>query len=320
MEELISVIVPVYNVEKYVEKCIESIVNQRYFDLEILLIDDGSTDSSGKICDRYQIRDKRIKVFHKENGGLSDARNYGMKLASGKYIIFIDSDDYLDIEMISLLYSELKESMADISVCGFYEVNEDGSILLKQHDSGKRVLLDRKEAVKAVVEDREINSYVWNKLFKRELFSGIEFPFGRYTQDIFIMYQVFNHAEKVVEINRPLYYYLHRSTSIQGSRGHKLDWDQFCAYVEREKQLHSEYPELVPFMVNEVCSFGIGIYQKFIKDSELIVEDEKRQKEIRKILIKYRRKAKINCKIKVRFYLWMIHYMPLLYEKIYRYK
>jgi glycosyltransferase involved in cell wall biosynthesis len=126
----ISIIVPVYNVEKYLEKCLKSILHQIFSDFELILIDDGSTDSSGRICDEYLKRDSRIKVFHKENGGLSSARNYGIEKSTGKYIGFVDSDDYIAKDMYEVLYNNLQRENADVSMCGNYDV-WGASMLLK---------------------------------------------------------------------------------------------------------------------------------------------------------------------------------------------
>ncbi|MBR1540013.1 MAG: glycosyltransferase [Clostridia bacterium] len=127
-EELISIIVPVYKVEKYLDKCINSIVSQTYKNLEVILVDDGSPDSCGKMCDEWTQKDTRIKVIHKENGGLSDARNFGLDCAKGKYIQFVDSDDYIEKDMIEFLYKNLKENNADISICSNYMVDEENVI------------------------------------------------------------------------------------------------------------------------------------------------------------------------------------------------
>ena len=165
-EELISVIVPVYNVEKYLEKCIDSIINQTYQNLEIILVDDGSTDGSGKICDEYSRKDNRIKVIHKENGGLSDARNIGIKNANGGLIGFIDSDDYITENMFEVLQKDLRKYNADISSCDIQNVNEAGECLkiIRVSTEGQTSkVFEREEALKLLLEDT-IKSYAWNKL------------------------------------------------------------------------------------------------------------------------------------------------------------
>ena len=138
MEDVVSVIVPVYNVEQYIRKCIESILNQTYNKMEIILVDDGSTDNSGIICDEYSKRDKRIKVIHKINGGLSDARNAGLDICTGDYIVFVDSDDYIKNNMIEMLHKDILEKRADISVCSYFFDN-DGNIKRKNISTEKFV-------------------------------------------------------------------------------------------------------------------------------------------------------------------------------------
>ncbi len=134
MEELISIIVPVYNVEQYLEKCVKSIIRQTYKNIEIILIDDGATDSSGKICDKLKLKDNRIKVIHKENGGLSDARNAGLKVAKGEYIGFVDSDDYIKEDMFETLYNLNKKYNSEISIVSYYEICKDKLIAVRESD------------------------------------------------------------------------------------------------------------------------------------------------------------------------------------------
>ena len=187
----ISIIVPFYNVEKYAPKCIESIINQTYTNLEIILVDDGSPDTCGKICDDYALKDGRIKVIHKKNAGLSDARNVGIKEATGKYIGFVDGDDYIEKDMYKYLYNLIKENNADISICGVEEVYEDGSI---QDEKAKESIeiLSKEDAIKELLLDKKVRSHAWDKLYKRELFENIEYPYGRKMEDIATTYKLFD--------------------------------------------------------------------------------------------------------------------------------
>lgn len=154
-DELISVIVPVYNVEKYIDKCIKSIISQDYTNLEIWLVDDGSTDSSGEVCDKYAESDQRIIVIHKDNGGLSDARNVALDRMQGKYVLFIDSDDYIEKNYISYLYMLLKDYQSDISICNFKYVNEKGQILNNPEDTGKIVQYSKEEALDKILQGKK---------------------------------------------------------------------------------------------------------------------------------------------------------------------
>ena len=185
MGEKISVIVPVYNVEAYLEKCVESILKQTYTNLEILLVNDGSTDNSGELCDQLAQRDQRIRVIHKENGGLSDARNRGIEEASSDLIGFIDSDDYIDEDMYETLYRQMFESNADLSMCGHYDVYHQ--IPEKQVATIQTWELTPQEAIKMVMEAKILSVTAVNKLYRKELFEELRFEIGKIAEDAFIM-------------------------------------------------------------------------------------------------------------------------------------
>lgn len=213
-EELISVIVPVYNVEEYLHRCIDSILNQTYNNIEIILIDDGSTDNSGKICDEYALKDTRIKVIHKENGGLSNARNAGLNSMTGKYVTFIDSDDYIDSKFIQTLFINLKKCNVDISCCNMQRFKINKGIAQYQKKCNEIEIFDNIEALNYIFYQKKIDSSVCNKLFKSNLFSGVFFPINRYFEDLAIIYKVILKAKKIVYININLYYYYQRKNSI----------------------------------------------------------------------------------------------------------
>lgn len=209
---LISLIIPVYKVEKYLEKCIQSVINQTYENLQIILVDDGSPDNCGKICDEYAKKDHRIEVIHKSNGGLSDARNKGLEIAKGEYIGFVDSDDYIEADMYEVLYNLLKQYNADVSICNFYTVSQ-GKISIKNADNGINDY-NRIEILKEILLDRNIQSYAWNKLYKKELFDEIKYPIGKKYEDIGTTFYVFEKCNKIVVTSEPEYYYLKRSDSL----------------------------------------------------------------------------------------------------------
>ncbi|QKT15263.1 glycosyltransferase family 2 protein [Limosilactobacillus reuteri] len=216
----ISVIVPVFNVEAWIEKCIYSILSQSFEDYELVIVDDGSTDNSSKICKSLSLIDKRIKYFYKENGGLSDARNYGLKKATGEYIVFIDSDDYIDKNYLYLLFNSIKKNNSDVAVCGFKWVDEKGNIIhnvpisnIEQQYliSGKKLLYDvfNSEGYAFIV--------VWNKIYKKEIFNHLSFDVNRLYEDEFINYKLFWNVHKVSIVNQQLYYYVQRDGSIKNS-------------------------------------------------------------------------------------------------------
>ena len=231
---LISVIVPIYNVEKYLRKCVDSILNQTYENLEIILVDDGSTDNCPKICDYYQKKDKRIRVIHKENGGLSDARNCGLDIAKGEYVGFVDSDDFIHHRMFELLLKYLLENNADISICNYTKVTEvdlkiDENIELKEINC-----YSKKEFIKKLVQE-DGGKYIvaWNKLYKRKIFDQLRFPYGRQHEDEFIIHHVIDLSKKIVCINEYLYYYLQRNNSIMSQKFNVKYLDYGYALIDR---------------------------------------------------------------------------------------
>lgn len=229
MEEKITVIVPVYRVESYLEKCVDSILNQSYTNLEIILVDDGSPDKCPEICDRYAEKDSRVKVIHQKNGGLSCARNAGIEIATGEYIGFVDSDDYIDSRMYESLYYGLKKSGADIAICGHYVERENRlSIETPPCDNVKE--LTSKAALDWLIEDVYIKSYAWDKLYRRVFFESIRYPAGRNYEDIAVTYRLFDRAKKIVMIPEYLYYYQMRSTSISCNNSDKK-WMLNCTDI-----------------------------------------------------------------------------------------
>jgi len=210
--DLISIIIPVYKVEEYLEKCIESVLKQTYTNLQIILVDDGSPDNCGKICDEYAKKDSRIEVIHKVNGGLSDARNVGIAKAKGKYIGFVDSDDYIKEDMYEILINLIKEYDADVSICNLYDVI-DGKEYIRNNENGIQEY-SRLEILKEVLLDKNIQSYAWNKLYKKELFDEIKYPIGKKYEDIGTTFYVFEKCNKIVVTSKPEYYYLKRSDSL----------------------------------------------------------------------------------------------------------
>lgn len=242
MEDLISVIVPVYNTEKYLAKCIESIISQTCCNLEIILIDDGSTDNSGKMCDEYSLKDKRIKVVHKNNGGLSDARNTGIKIASGKYLSFIDSDDYIEKNMYEYLIKNMKENNADIGICGWYLV-KGKDISICKFKSGK-IVLNTEECIDYLLSNNSFDNFMCNKIFKKDLFKSIEFPVGKKLEDLATLYKVINFSNKIFMESIPLYYYVLHENSITSKLHNQIDENVFNEYIIRKDNLLKMYPNL----------------------------------------------------------------------------
>ena len=212
---MISVIVPVYNVEKYLEKCIDSVINQSYQELEIILVDDGSTDSSGIICNQYAEKDKRIKVIHQENRGQSCARNVGLKLATGNFITFVDSDDTIEINMFEKLIEIENKTGCDLVICGHRTVQE-GEELKHTNETFYTELLD----INALWEEvfGKLNNAVWNKLYKKELLKGVYFPLElAHGEDLIFNLKYLEQCEFGAINRQPYYNYLKREDSVTTS-------------------------------------------------------------------------------------------------------
>lgn len=219
MNELISIIVPIYNVEKYLEQCINSILNQSYKNIEIILVDDGSPDNCGKICDRYAKFDKRIKVIHKKNGGLSEARNFGLDIARGEYIVFVDSDDYIDIHMIEILLENIKKYDTDIVICNFNFFENINIIRRNLSKNIKTGIYNNIDIIKEYFLSSPIELVVaWNKIYKRKLFDkDTHFPVNRLYEDLATSYKLYFKSQKVCILDNKLYYYRKRENSITKS-------------------------------------------------------------------------------------------------------
>lgn len=268
--EKISVIVPIYKVEAYIDRCIESIINQTYHNLEIILVDDGSPDQCPEICDEWAKKDKRIRVIHKKNGGLSDARNVGLAAAKGDYISFVDSDDWIEPDFISVLYTELINANADISACGVDYVSESGEVLRKRKCDC--LCLDKIEALRRLVKEDGVYQTVWNKLYRRETIGSILFEVGRCNEDDFWTYQIFDRAKKIVITNQTLYHYFQRDGSIMGAGFSVKRLDGLVARVQRMEYLQ-KYEELARFTREQLYGDCLYMFQSAVRC--LSVEERK---------------------------------------------
>ena len=250
-QPLISVIVPVYKVEPYLDKCISSIVNQTYRNLEIILVDDGSPDNCPAMCDAWAEKDSRIRVIHKPNGGLSDARNAGMAAATGELMAFVDSDDRIAPDMYEHLYQRLTEDNSDIAACGVQMVWEDKTPSHMLTREGNCVL-NQEEAMQAIIEESWLKQPVWYKLYKTVLVRDILFPKGKYHEDVFWSYQAVGRAQKVSISDRIGYYYLQRGGSIMGEGYSLKRLDAVEAKVQRCAYIQERFPELSPLAIKDL--------------------------------------------------------------------
>ena len=227
----ISIIVPIYKVEKYIKKCIESIINQTYKNIEIILVD-GSPDNCGKICDEFAKKDSRIVVIHKKNGGLSDARNKGTEIATGDYIMYVDGDDYIELSACEELYNIINENKADIVCYNFKKVDESGkkidnNNIYSQGNTKDKIIMSYEEAMIDNLHRKNIRYEAGSKIYANKIVKKIKFPLGMLAEDFATFYKFLAEAKKIIFYDRCLYYYLQRTGSIMAEKSVKLYLDMF---------------------------------------------------------------------------------------------
>lgn len=298
--DLITVIVPVFNVEKYLSRCIESIIKQTYSNLEIILVNDGSTDNSSNICDNYAKLDDRLKVIHKKNGGLSEARNFGIRVAQGEYIAFVDSDDYIEENMYELLHNEIVNCQADIAVCGRWV--ENGEEKKELYTLNDKMIMSSIQALKYYFKRKIIDPSACDKLFKRELFNNVEFPIGKIHEDIFVMDNILAKCNKIIHIGLPLYHYISRNDSITKKKISKKNLDFIIAHNEifnrnkncsqLEKYVESYYYEGYIIMIDKFVTNYL--------DKEMLIELNKCRKLIKNNIFEILLNLELSLKYKIK--------------------
>jgi glycosyltransferase involved in cell wall biosynthesis len=234
----ISIIVPVYNVSKYLDKCLLSILHQTFKDFELILVDDGSTDGSGEMCDVYSKMDARVKVYHQKNQGQAVARNFAMKVAKGEYFGFVDSDDWVELGMFEKLYITAIKQNADVVICRLQNVTENGEVKdILGYD--ETMTMDKSQATSEILRDDKMQSFPVNKLYKRKIFDNVEFPSDRYFEDTATIYKVIYNSEKVVTIPYVGYNYRYNPNSTCNNKNLdymklvKREYDNALAFGER---------------------------------------------------------------------------------------
>ena len=237
MESLISVIVPVYNVEKYLHRCVQSVLEQTYRNLEIILVDDGSTDESGHICDILANTDKRITVVHQKNAGLSAARNKGIEISHGEYIAFVDSDDYIDTKMYERMLTKMQLCNADMVICGYSKWLEEQNRVVETEVNFEECTRQGKELFTLLFREElsVLMPVAWNKLYKRALWDKLCYPVGKYHEDEYMIHHLLNRCKTVAMVPEKLYIYSVRTGSIMASRALKAgrDWAEALWHPER---------------------------------------------------------------------------------------
>ena len=282
METLISVIIPVYKVETYLEKCIVSIVEQTYKALEIILVDDGSPDRCGLICDEWGKKDNRIKIIHKKNGGLSEARNYGLDIAQGTYVVFIDSDDLVAPTMIERLFAESQKHEADIVECN-YSCFTDVLPEKENREPTTSTVCTSEKALSLLLNESVFKYTVWNKLYRREIFDTLRFEVGKLHEDVFFTYQAFGKSKCINKIDDCLYYYRQRSGSIMGSSFSIRNLDS----MEARKRQYYYMKENYPGLTDKAQSQAMGNCLYFGQKAVLCLDSEVREQALQIILDVY---------------------------------
>lgn len=281
----ISVIVPIYNVEKYLDRCVESIVNQTYKNLEIILVDDGSPDSCPQMCDEWAKKDKRIRVVHQVNKGGAEARNVGLDIATGDFIAFVDSDDYIDKAMYELLIHLLQEYDADIVECDYSEVTPSDNIC--PIISKETVVYSARDSLLENIKGSTCKDVIWNKLYKAKVVDKVRFVKGKRIDDVFWTYKVLGNADIIAVNKSKLYYYVQQSDSIM----HRSQYSYYFLQAVEAKDLRAQYiktkyPELYEFTVIDIWFFIMYHYQKV----DLYLHNEEKTNAIaylRSVLKKY---------------------------------
>lgn len=268
-KSLVSVIVPIYKVEKYLEKCIQSVLKQNYTNLEIILVDDGSPDSCGEICDSYSSIDSRIRVIHKNNGGLSDARNVGIDAATGEYLVFVDSDDYVHPQMISILYDGIVKNAAELSVCGIKNVEENESVFCTDEVVDKWIVLENdKEKLEYALgtETTTVFTVAWNKMYHKRLFEKERYPVGVIHEDEFTTYKMVHEAKRIAYTDTELYFYVQRANSIMSTEFNIKNLSVLDAYEERLDRYSKE--EMLDWYEKILFLYRIFLYRSRKKIDE----------------------------------------------------
>lgn len=310
----ISIVVPVYNVEKYLDKCINSILNQTLSEFELILIDDGSKDSSGLICDKYAESDKRIKVIHKSNGGMSSARNIGLDVAKGKYIGFVDSDDWIESDMYELLYNICEDNNCDIANCSSIIHYEQKTVINGGHSL---IIHNREEAMKTMLEGKLYDEVVWTKLIKREILAGTRFTEGIVYEDTDFTYRVIDKVQKVGCIGEPKYHYIKRQKGIMNLAKKDLNIDGVLVYNEMYKFFRNNYLNLSELAANKLVNHAMYILDKISNSDDFKKYKYKYDKVVNILNENYKVIIRLNgLNVKQKILLTLTKINPLLFKLI----
>ena len=315
-DPLISIIIPCFNAEKTLEKCLESVVQQSYANLEIIIIDDGSTDETSLIYNKFQSNDERILVLKQQNSGVSKARNTGLKAATGDYICFVDSDDWAELNYCSELYSLLVGENADISIVEASYEDENGNVLCSKPISDEKIF-DGNRALVLLLEDQEIQSHPWGKLFKADLLKNVHFPENlKCFEDYSTLFKIFNKAVKVVKSNEKLYHYIQREDSLSHNLSPATAYQFFLAIMEvfefwRNSAKVGDRNKIVKNIVRKL----LMVLKRITRNTK---EDEMKSEkdEIRRAFNSFLKYSATDIGLEYYFYLRLYYYFPTLYARL----
>lgn len=267
----VSIVIPVFNTKNYLEKCVNSVLSQTYNNIEVILVDDGSTDSSAEICDRFCEKDSRVVVIHKENGGQSEARNIGIDIATGEYITFVDSDDYITKDYIDFLLSLILENDAEISIASFYYVVSNKKI---NNETNELAVMRPEVAIRRMLLDDGFDMGPWAKMYKTDFFRKIKFPVGKFFEDSLTTYQIFAESNKIAFGSKAIYYYVNHedSTVNQAFSPKKLDLIEMNK--EMEKFISKKYPDLALEAHRRVIWAYFSTLNQVLKSKDLDVKNK----------------------------------------------
>ena len=315
-DPLISIIIPCFNAEKTLENCLQSVVQQSYANLEIIIIDDGSTDETSLIYNKFQSNDERILVLKQQNSGVSKARNTGVKAATGDYICFVDSDDWAELNYCSELYSLLVGENADISIVEASYEDENGNVLCNKPTSEEKIF-DGNRALVLLLEDREIQSHPWGKLFKADLLKNVHFPENlKCFEDYSTLFKIFNKAVKVVKSNEKLYHYIQREDSLSHNLSPATAYEFFLAIMEvfefwRNSAKVGDRNKIVKNIVRKL----LMVLKRITRNTK--VDEMKSEKdEIRRAFNSFLKYSATDIGLEYYFYLRLYYYFPTLYARL----
>lgn len=307
---MISIIVPVYNVEKYLKKCVGSLINQTYKDIEIILVDDGSTDNSGTICDEISTTDTRIKVIHKMNGGLSSARNAGIDMAKGDYLAFVDSDDFVELDMYETLLDGIEKNGKDISCCGRI-VDIFGQYSNKEFVMDSPKMFTKEETIREILYLENVDVSACDKLYDKNLFSDIRYPEGKISEDAAVIFEIIERSNGIYHVGVPFYHYVFRNNSITKSKYSAKRHDVINNLNNTEIFLEKNHPDLLEDY-KVYCAVSVGaLILDMENDPESMKQYPEHYSEYRNIFADTVNQAlksrKVNKKMKTRLFALKTH-------------